>query len=301
MSKWRKRLGLSSGQSLRLGLSLNESGFAGVAYSLRSAQLTITGAGDIGSLKTWVSEHKLADANTALVLAPDQYQLLQVEKPAVKDHEVAEALRWRLGDMIDFDPAEAALDVFPVPAGRQQGRSDSVYVAVAHKPRIAELLRIIEEAGLTPWKVDITELALRNLSERLANDVTAAVVHLSEPRGMIQIVRNETLSLSRRMDVSKQQLEPSESSPDAYEALTLDVQRTMDYYDSNIGGAPVKRVLVSPPNQAHPALLSTLGVGLGIPVEALDLSPLIETGDTLDDASVIACGGALNTAQEQSA
>lgn len=298
MANWRRHLGLQGKSRFQLGLCVQPDHIDCVQLKANDRSVLTSASLPTPSLADWVRESKCNQADCVLTLAPNQYQLLQIEKPAVADSELREAVRWKIKDQIEFDPGEAAIDVFHAPPSRQQGRPATVFVAAAQKSELVPMLDQIASAGLNTWKIDITELALRNLSERLAADVTVAVVYLSEPRGLIQIARNETLFLARRMDVSLDRLQPSETSHDAWEALTLDVQRTMDYYDSNTGGAPVKRVLVAPPSQAHPALISTLGVGLGIPVEAFDTAPLMNAPEQAGDGLLAALGGALQTRNE---
>ena len=95
------------------------------------------------------------------------YQLLQMVPPDVPRDEMREAIRWQIGDLIDYPPEEAVVDFFSIPSGNQREQSRSAYVVVAHQDQVAERVAWLRGARLKIRAVDIPELVLCNLLNQL--------------------------------------------------------------------------------------------------------------------------------------
>ncbi|MGC8120939.1 biogenesis protein MshI [Marinobacter sp. VGCF2001] len=192
------------------------------------------------ALRTLVSDRSWEGAPAVIVLPIDQYQVFQVERPeGIEDNELADALKWKLKDFLDFSPAEAVSDVFPFPEDASRGRGPLVNVVAARKSLVQELITLVEEADLELECIDIAELALRNLASRMANSERGvALVHLRERYGQMVVCRGDTLYLSRRLDVSHEELRDAGRQENAVQSLALEIQRSMDYFESQLGQVP---------------------------------------------------------------
>ncbi len=263
------------------------------------------------ALKALVDAHKLADTHCTLVLEPGEYSLVQVDKPPVEDAELRDALRWRIKELLDFPVEEAIIDAFDVPGQAQRGRSPSVYVVAARKALLEPRIAMVQAAGLQLDQIDIAELALRNLAAAsLPEEETGGLLYLTPHRGLITIVRGQTLYVARGIDRGLEQLldqaeaaggtdlAPVSDILEVYGQLALEIQRTMDYYDSYFGEAPVKRVLIAPALEALEELAQTVGEHLGMRTEVLSLSDWLEPAEGVQSAdipeSILALGGALS-------
>ncbi|QTN43610.1 biogenesis protein MshI [Marinobacter salsuginis] len=187
-----------------------------------------------------VDKQGWSGAATTLVLPLDQYQVFQMDRPeGVEESELGDALKWKLKDFLDFSPSDAVSDVFPFPKDASRGRGELVNVVAARKVLVSELVRLVQEAGLELERIDIAELALRNLVCRLdENRRGAALVHLKENYGQMVICKDNTLYLSRRLDVTSDDLRDAARQESAVQSLALEMQRSLDYYESQLGQVP---------------------------------------------------------------
>jgi MSHA biogenesis protein MshI len=103
---------------------------------------------------------------------------------------------------------------------------------------------LIRTAGLAVEAIDITELALRNLvSVDATEDRANAVVCIDRTVGLIEVVRNGELFFSRRLGLQSQVFErPDAGDEHAIEELALEVQRSLDYFESQYGKGSVEQV-----------------------------------------------------------
>lgn len=201
-----------------------------------------------------------------LVLAPELYSLTLIERPAVPDEELRDAVRWRLQDTLDYPPEQAVVDAFPLPQSASRERA-MVFVAAIRRDALARIVERTHLAGLQIASVDISELALRNLSQWLypEPDWSVALLRLTAASGIINVARGEELFLSRR--ISGMPADLSESAWSEFDdRLLLQVQRSIDYYESAMGQPPCKALIVATTEGWQDKVCGYLGEMLPLPI-----------------------------------
>lgn len=209
------------------------------------------------SLESLVAENGFSGAHVRVVLGQEQYQIFQAERPAVEPGELAEAVRWKLGDLLDYPASEAVIDTFPFPDDASRDRGALINAVCAHKDRIQSIVDTVHGAGLTLECIDIAELALRNLLA--LNDPEergAALVYLGRDNGQMVFCRGGILYMARRLDVSLAQLRDAATQEQTVQALALEIQRSLDYYESQLRQIPPSRVQLA----GHPEALPLAGM-----------------------------------------
>ncbi len=226
-------------------------------------------------LQGLVSKRGWTGAITTLVLPLDQYQVFQMDRPdGIDESELSDALRWKLKDLLDFSPTDAVSDVFPFPEDASRGRGALVNVVAARKSLVSELVTLVNGSGLHLECVDIAELALRNLVSQLDNNQRgAALVHLRESYGQMVVCREDTLYLSRRLDVAAEELRDAGRQENAVQSLALEMQRSLDYYESQLGQVPPATIRLVARDSALP-LASMVSSYVAAGVEMLDWAAL---------------------------
>lgn len=232
-----------------------------------------------------------------LVMAEGQYELLLVEAPRVEPSELRAAVRWKVRNLIDFHIDDAVIDVFEIPgqANRPQGQA-MMYAVAARAREVREYIDLVENADLELQVIDITEMALRNLAAHLEEDVRGvAMLYLDEDHGIITVTRQGSLYLSRRLETGTTHLfEEPEAS---YDQIALEVQRSLDYYDSHFGQPPVAALSVLPGFATHQGLVDSLGESLNLEVGGYRPEDVVASEVDLPDEHfaefLIALGGAL--------
>lgn len=167
-----------------------------------------------------------------LVLAPEMYNLSLVDRPDVADEELTEAVRWLIQDQVDYPMEDAALDVFELPRSASRERP-MVFAVSLQSEFLSTLVREVNAAGVSVANVDVSELAIRNLIWRQfpQPDQSIAALRLTANSGLISISRGDELYLARRLSGVPEQF--AESAWESFrERLLLQVQRSIDYYES---------------------------------------------------------------------
>jgi len=270
--------------------------------------------------------HRAAALPCSIVADADSYSLLLVERPDVPPDELRAAVRWRIRELIDFHVDDAVVDVFDVP-GRKSGGRPMMYVVAARAPRLRERTELAHDARLRLDVVDIPELAQRNVAAQLPEDVAGvALLHLAPDSGVLTITRQGTLYLARRLEASLTRAPampagpPLDSAPDPaaagdppavdapaagapaapvrewLDALVIEVQRSLDYYESTFAQPPVPALVVAPVERAVPGMTEYLAGQLGLETRALDLGEVLDCSRPLDVAQQARCFCAVGAA-----
>lgn len=222
--------------------------------------------------KEFVDSHKLDGSRATLVLPRDAYQVLLVDRPDVPDEELADALRWKVRDLINFDVDEALIDFIELPEDAYRGRSRMVYAVAAQQDKVNPLIEWCRDIGLQPVIVDVPELALLNLTEDLADsEAGLAVFYVGNQSSAINLLSDMSLYFTRSLPYHEG------AAPDSASAAVLELQRSMDYYESQIGKPPCVRLMVMPMMTDDDPLLSELRYNLALDIHSLNLENLVST------------------------
>lgn len=188
-----------------------------------------------------IKELGLQKAPCRAVLKRGSYQFLLVEAPKVPAEELNEALRWRIKDLLNFPVDSAVIDAFLLPEDSARGGARMAYVAAAETPVVQTVVDAIASAQLDLQSIDVAELSLRNLAIRASDSSRSlAIVHLVPGGGALQVLRNQQLYLSRQLDLNYGG-GLLDDLPE--EALTLELQRSLDYYERQMRQVPPQNIL----------------------------------------------------------
>ena len=273
-------------------------------------------ASEVGpALASAVRANKLRGAPCVVVLRSELYSLRQIDAPAVQPNEMREAARWAIKDLIDFRVEDGVIDVFGVPAAAGK-RAHRIYVSATPSSVIREVVETIEDAGLSLFAIDITELALRNLAVLLPEDKRGmALMFLSGESGVLTITKGGDLYMARRVHSDLELIaeigssEPLDDKPEQSEeaeqllkSLLLETQRSLDYYEHQLQQGPVAAFVLVPGQEPLSGLRRYLSANLLVEVSMLDINTVLRSSDHLPQPlqarCVTAIGGALRPKDE---
>lgn len=248
-------------------------------------------------LSTLSSDFNFDNARCSTLLAEGDYSLLLTEAPDVPADEMRAAIRWRIKDLIDFPIDNATVDVFDVPGESAPGASKSIYAVVASSDIIERRAGLLMDADMGLEVIDIPELAQRNLASLLAEDSQGIVmVSISETGGLITITRDGELYLSRGLGVGLDSLRSEGDATEYFDRIVLEVQRSLDYFESSFRQAPVGHLVIAPLAQEVSGLVDYLDANLNLSVSMMSLDTVLEF-DVPAPANIRAlCLGAIGAA-----
>ena len=294
-----------TGASLTVGIEILPEGMAVAVKSsapgnsaVQAINMLSDEVGDIGEqLEEFVGSRGLKGADCNVVLAQGEYQLLLVEAPDVPEPELREAIRWRIKDLISTPLEMTAIDVFKLPSDGVRGGKKMVYVVTADLNKIKRIISLVNDAGLKLKAIDIVELAIRNLSllkdEGQPGERGIGIARITQGAGTVSLYRDGNLYLSRQFQINYEAGLLDELPADH---LILELQRSLDYYERQMGQKPPVAVYLCGDNISEDKVTAELSGALSAPLKFLAIEELIQFGEESDSRLAHLCIGALGGA-----
>jgi MSHA biogenesis protein MshI len=255
-------------------------------------------------LPAMIQGRRLAHTPVSGVISADDYQLVQVEAPQVPSAEVRAAVRWKLRDVIAFPIDEAVIDVFDLPEPSRHAEGKMIFAVAARNAAVQRLVTIIAPRAPHFDIVDVPELCLRNLSVLLPqDDKGVALLAFNENVAHLLLTRQGVLYLARRIDLSRGLLSEAQDGGQSPQidsaALALELQRSLDYYESFYDQLPITDVVLAPADARARKLAAALATQTSLQVELFEPERLFQIGEGIEIDmrwnSLIALGAALRS------
>lgn len=232
-----------------------------------------------------------------LVMMAGNYQLILGEAPKVPQEELAEALRWRVKDLVQFPIAEAIIDGFFLPEDSARGGNRMAYAVVAQRKHVETQVALAKATGLQLKNIDISELALRNLAETCCDTKRGvALVKLQQGGGSLQIIRDGNLYLSRQFSLAYNAGLLDDLPGDS---LILELQRSLDYFERQMRQVPPSHVYLCGENVTADKITPDIRNALAVSINPLNLENGLQIADGIPEHSLSLCLHAIGAALRQ--
>ncbi len=186
---------------------------------------------------------------------------------------------------------EVCVDYFDLPA--QTTGANKVNVVAIPKQELFQVVEGVMEAGLVVKSVTVDELANCDL---LPVDSEAYVSVIQEPGAEVclNIVKDGNLYFSRRIRGYEQlsTFSEMELQMGVAETLSVELQRSMDFFEGQLRQAPVKKILLNMDTEHQQALVQLIKDAMLLDTEVL--VPPIEKDEAMsfDGVPLAALGAA---------
>lgn len=226
-------------------------------------------------LAKWVNKHDLAGTPAYLAFSIHWYQILQIDRPAVEASEITAALSWSVKELTGSDK-EMAIEYtdLPVPlAGNTR-----INVFALPKDDVARVSEALFNAGLVLEQITVEELATSELVPVQPDPVLTLVQEAGEEI-CLNIIKDGQLYFSRRLKGFENlgSFSEDELNMGIGESLSVQIQRSMDFYESQLRQAPVRRIMMRLDTPHRNALASQIEQVVSASVN--DLVPAVTVAD----------------------
>lgn len=262
-----------------------------------SSYQTFPFAGWQDALKGYVTELGLANTRCAVAFSSKKYKLLQVDRPSVPDDELAQALHWSVQELMSSQD-EMVVDFFDLPA--QTMGANKVNVVAVNKSDLYSLCQDLIDIGLFVHSITIEDLAICDLIEP-SHDATLTLVQKPGAEINLNIIKDAKLYFSRQIRGYEKlsSFTEMELQMGLAETLSVEVQRSMDYFESQLRQGGVKKLYLHLDTE-HQDLMADL-INKAMLIETHPLIPDVEKNEALNfnTASFVSLGAGLLLDPEQ--
>lgn len=198
-------------------------------------------------LQDWVRQHGLKKAPCFSLIAKHDVQVLQMERPKVADDELLQAVSWKVKDLISYEVESAVVDTFQLPPSPKSS-ANTINAVVANENTIAGYVETITQSGLDLQVIDIHMLVAKNLLNAYKqSEQTLALLQITDHESLVSIYHEQDLYVSRDFKIGMLDIENKDPEDEAlYDSILLELQRSMDYFESTYGLGNVQKLLLFP-------------------------------------------------------
>ncbi len=258
------------------------------------------------ALKAAVDKAAAQRIPTCAVVDGDDYQLVQVEAPEVLPSEMRAAIRWRLKDAIAFSVDDAAVDIFEIPEPARHTQTKMLFAAAARNSAVQRISGTLKPLAKGFDAIDIPDLCLRNINACLPQDAKGlAMLALHEDFAQLVITRQGSLYVTRRIDLRggfNPHVQHDATSDIDAGTLALELQRSLDYYESHYDQTPIGDLVLAPADERTQSLAAGLRDETSLRISVLDVREhfnVYKSGEVITDwPTLMALGAALRLDSE---
>ncbi len=225
------------------------------------------------ALTDWVNRNRLGKSRCHCLMARHDVQILQLERPPVEESELIEAVKWKIKDLISFDVEEAVIEVFELPPMPKNPRRQ-INAIVSSEPVVRRYIERIADSGLKLEVLDVQELVLRNLRRvmEFAEGRSLALLDFLDHDGLLTLYHGKDLYVARDFKIGLSDIESAGDDSEAlYDQVLLELQRSMDYFESTYDLPLPRRLLMFPQTAATERMAKYLQNFVGFDVDFIEL------------------------------
>ncbi|MBE0482521.1 MAG: hypothetical protein IBX52_03370 [Bacterioplanes sp.] len=256
-------------------------------------------------LEAWLRAHQWQHLDTTLSLDPQDYETHLIEAPNVADDELNDAVRFRMKDVLSQPVEQCVLQTFRLADDAYRGRSSMAMVVATRRDWVQQWVHWCEQQCLNLQAITIAELSLLHIVGQLEPETSVGVLRLNGSDSVLYVYQNGSLYLTRKLEVGADALTPMANdgafelvNDPQFDRLTLEMQRSLDYFESQLGVGAIGQVWVLlPDHQPDDSRLVELEQVLNLPVRTLSLETQFnhsEDGLPLTASLVTALGASLS-------
>lgn len=217
-----------------------------------------------------LSEELKLDAQATLLLPPKLSHNVQVDKPSVPASEITAALKWQIKDLVPIPPEDMILDYYDSP--KLVGGVEKINVVCAPLSELSKLAPVLSKDDISLSHISIEEFAFANL---IVNKEEACLLVCQQPNEeiVLLVVKKEQLFFTRRLRgyTHLSQKKQQDLEMGIVDALSIEIQRSTDYYERQLKQAPIKSIEVIVPIEQEAFLARKLSENTNVPVNLLVL------------------------------
>ena len=223
----------------------------------------------VNSLMKLSTEYKFS-GNCQIVLPSSHYQLVQVDKPNVPMNEVVAALKWQVRELVSIAVDDMIVDYFDGPT--LAGVNAKVNVVCVSKFFLKAIVDSINKNALNLSIISTEVFAFVSLVPK-QKDAILLVCQQPNEEIVLLIIKNGVLYFHRRLRGFSQisQQSQQELAMGTVDNLSLEIQRSTDYFERHLKQSPIICIEVIVPMDNEQFLLEKLALNTDISVRLLAL------------------------------
>lgn len=202
----------------------------------------------------------------ALVMGTGLYQSVTLDKPQLSDEELASSLRYQLSDLVSYEPDDCIADYYELPL-QVQGQN-KIHAVACSRSYLEPILQVVHKISERVVGIFTEEQAVGTLL-REHDEACAFVYQHFKQSALVQIYNSGELHVTRAVRALEKlnELSIEEIRMGGLEPLSVEVQRSADYFERQLRQRPLVGVVLALPLNKSDEVLQSLHRDLGLDIQ----------------------------------
>jgi len=226
--------------------------------------------GDIAATLGVLNSKHAAQGQCNLILNSKQSQIVQVDKPNVPEQEINAALKWQIKDLVTISPEDMIVDYFDGPT--LAGGLEKINVVCALKSELKNYVEPLSKNNISLKNITTEEFAFASLLP-VKDDACLLICQQPNEEMNLLIVKQGRLYFQRRLRGLAQiaQKNEDELSMGTIDSLSLEIQRSTDYFERQLKQSPIRSIEVLVPMKNEAFLARKLSENTNVSVNIFSM------------------------------
>lgn len=255
----------------------------------------------IARLEEIITDAKLVGVPVVIVIPGKQTQGALIELSDVPEVEPQAALPWKIKDLVAYSPQDILCDYIEMTL-QPLGQSEKAQVVATSRAYIERLIEPFHQAKVPIKAITTEQFAIARLQQSEDSAQLAFIQH-RDSDAILLILKNQEIGFARKIRgadllVNMPQDELRHGGADH---VIVEIQRSIDFYESQLKQPPIKHVFVAMAGNNDACLVEVLNGSLPVKTVLLPLDGIEDTTDQLGLAYIASTGAAFYCFDEESA
>jgi len=212
-----------------------------------------------------IDDEDLLQGQCHIVLSSKQNQIVQTDKPSVPDEDINGAVKWQIKDLVSIPPENMIVDYFD--GVKMSSGVDKINVVCAERAELALYVEQLSKYPIAMKSITVEEFAFASLCP-IEDDARVMLCKQPNEDMLLLIVKQGALYFQRRLRGLDQIANKSEDELNmgVIDSLSLEIQRSTDYFERQLKQAPIRSIDVLVPMKNEAFLARRLAENTNVPV-----------------------------------
>lgn len=209
-----------------------------------------------------IEDQDARQIETQMILGPQLYRILMIDRPNIKDEEIEQAAKWLAKDLIKDNVDDVVVDAFSVI--ERMSRVSKLYMVIAQKQFLQDLYEMCFMAGANLISMTVAEFSFLQLAP-VDNQASIIVYLLEEGYMRVLITCNGAIDFIRNIKIKT----ALDQGPELInEEIIAELNRSIDFYATQFGDV-VKGIFYVPSEIFSESLIDLLKKQMTINIDVL--------------------------------
>lgn len=246
------------------------------------------------TLARMVREHDLVAAKTTIVIPANRIQSTQIESSELPEGDIQTTLPWKMKELINIPPQDMVCDYIDMPL-QPTGQGAKTQVLATAKGYLEAITAPFHDAKAEIAAITTEQFAYAKL-QTTEDAAQLVVIQNKKSDAVLLIVKNQEICFARKIRNSATIMEmtPEQLEMGGTDSFAIEIQRSIDYFESQLKQPPIKNALLSMQGDNAETLITALNQVLPVRTKLITIDN-VEASPGLDIRYMAALGAALYT------